>query len=208
MKHHYLKVHPEPFHALVSGRKTAEVRVNDRDYKCGDTVTLREYVPEEDSYTDNFVYTTITHIQEGYGLPVGIVVLSYAPVEANTVNRKPNEDLCVPGRMRCAKCALITSGGYSANPSNCPNGCGPMWPVTWKELAFELSDTNKTLEEDYLRVNRITKWLEAGCLDMGFEIDGGVYIETAIIGTGTRMLRGQADVRTALDKMHEELSRG
>lgn len=50
----------------------------------------------------------------------------------------------VPGKMRCAKCnfALVRavlcmttgrtgSGGSETEP--CPNGCGPLWPVTWEQ---------------------------------------------------------------------------
>jgi hypothetical protein len=46
--------------------------------------------------------------------------------------------------MRCAKCSfrLIrnvlhagdgTIGAGTSETEPCPNGCGPLWPVTWKE---------------------------------------------------------------------------
>jgi len=51
-----------------------------------------------------------------------------------------------PGVMRCAKCSLVllqsvmnaNSGTMTANasPARCPNECGPMWHVTWKEAAL------------------------------------------------------------------------
>lgn len=54
----------------------------------------------------------------------------------------------VPGVMRCAKCKLrllrrnlyLKSGTIGAGDSKtepCPNGCGPLWPVTWEEEARE-----------------------------------------------------------------------
>lgn len=53
-----------------------------------------------------------------------------------------------PGVMRCARCKFrlhrinlnvnvgtVTAGDNKTEP--CPNGCGPLWPVTWKEEAEE-----------------------------------------------------------------------
>lgn len=56
----------------------------------------------------------------------------------------------VPGVRRCAKCGLrlVTStlhvgdGRVSANnePQDCPNECGPMWPLTEREAGNDLCD--------------------------------------------------------------------
>lgn len=53
------------------------------------------------------------------------------------------EDQYIPGIHRCAKCKFrlisqsidVKTGTIGANdkPSDCPNGCGPMWRVTYKE---------------------------------------------------------------------------
>jgi hypothetical protein len=54
----------------------------------------------------------------------------------------------VPGVMRCAKCAFQlvrttlymssgTTGPGNSKTEPCPNGCGPLWPVTWKDRANE-----------------------------------------------------------------------
>ncbi len=55
----------------------------------------------------------------------------------------------VPGKMHCAKCKFTLNrvtlnartGGVMATPGNepeaCPNGCGPLWPVTWEQEARE-----------------------------------------------------------------------
>lgn len=58
----------------------------------------------------------------------------------------------VPGVMRCAKCEfqLVRTNLYvnsgTAGPSDsrtepCPNGCGPLWPITWKQWAEEAQKT-------------------------------------------------------------------
>jgi hypothetical protein len=43
---HDLKTWPEPFAAVLSGAKRAEVRKADRNYSVGDTLVLREWSPK------------------------------------------------------------------------------------------------------------------------------------------------------------------
>jgi len=62
----------------------------------------------------------------------------------------------VPGQMRCAKCDLLVirtdlciSSGVAAPGNNitepCPNGCGPLWPVTWEQRAREAEQLAESL---------------------------------------------------------------
>ena len=58
-KGHELKILPEYFQAVAEGRKTFEVRRKDRDFKVGDTVTLREF---DGNYTGNSLTVKISYI--------------------------------------------------------------------------------------------------------------------------------------------------
>lgn len=49
MSEHLLKVIPPYFDALADGRKTFEVRKNDRAYQAGDVLLLREWHPNQTS---------------------------------------------------------------------------------------------------------------------------------------------------------------
>lgn len=83
-KVHYLKTWPEPFRAVVAGIKRADFRLNDRDYHVGDTIVLEEFEPDNCGYTGKQHTVTITHIQDGFGIPDGYVMLSIdtpAPAE-------------------------------------------------------------------------------------------------------------------------------
>lgn len=74
---HELKIHPEPFWAVVHGLKMFEFRKNDRGYGLGDTLYLREYIPERSEYTGRWIEVNVTWIlSEGYGLPDGFVIMS------------------------------------------------------------------------------------------------------------------------------------
>lgn len=83
---HELKSDPEAFRSVLRGAKVAEIRRNDRDFRVGDTVTLRETRHSSEDmrllghpllYTGNKLGRQITYVQAGYGLPEGLMVLSF-----------------------------------------------------------------------------------------------------------------------------------
>lgn len=73
---HELKTLPEYFNAVVEGKKTFEVRKNDRNFKIGDILVLKEWT--RGGYTGNMVRKKITYILDdnsGYVLD-GYVIMS------------------------------------------------------------------------------------------------------------------------------------
>lgn len=85
MIRHGLKIWTADFDAVASGRKTVELRKDDRNYAVGDTLILREYQPIErlDSkygdghYTGREIWVTITHaLRDEQYLQSGYVALS------------------------------------------------------------------------------------------------------------------------------------
>lgn len=82
MAEHDLKVWPEFFDALVDGRKSFEIRKNDRGYQKGDTLLLREYAPGPDEYTGRELRRHVMYILSGddplgyaFGLRSGFVAM-------------------------------------------------------------------------------------------------------------------------------------
>jgi Domain of unknown function (DUF3850) len=74
---HELKTWPEYFRAIVSGRKTFEVRKADRLFEVGDLLALKEYDPETQKYTGKLITKEITYILPGgqFGINLDYVVL-------------------------------------------------------------------------------------------------------------------------------------
>lgn len=91
MTTHYLKIDPEVFPAVESGVKTHEIRFNDREYHVGDKLFLYvatfpgEEVWNEALFTGRSLRRTVSHIQEGYGLQPGWVVLSFELIDADNL---------------------------------------------------------------------------------------------------------------------------
>jgi hypothetical protein len=75
---HELKTWPAEFQAIVSTRKRHEIRANDRDFKAGDELMLREWNPETEQYTGAFLIVDVTYLTKGgtWGLPDHLVVMS------------------------------------------------------------------------------------------------------------------------------------
>jgi hypothetical protein len=77
---HELKTVPPYFAAVFHGEKTAELRKHDRPFRRGDTLILREYLPDQHHYTGSKVVAEITHIvtdAEGPWLAGGHCLLSF-----------------------------------------------------------------------------------------------------------------------------------
>ena len=78
MKTHELKTWSEYFEDVFMGRKTFEVRFNDRDFQLGDYVILREYNNEKQEYTGRMMARRVLYILQGgaFGIAKGYIVMA------------------------------------------------------------------------------------------------------------------------------------
>lgn len=82
MKLHELKIDPDYFEAVKSGKKTFEVRNADREYDEGDILNLKEYM-HESGYTGNNITVKVTYILrycQCLSLPKEWVVMAIKPI--------------------------------------------------------------------------------------------------------------------------------
>lgn len=76
---HKLKIDTGFFYAVTSGRKTFEIRQNDRGYAVGDRLLLQEYATNLGVYIGGEILVEVTYIT-GYGQPEGQVVMAIKKV--------------------------------------------------------------------------------------------------------------------------------
>lgn len=84
MTTHELKIWPQWYEEVASGKKTYEIRKDDRGYKVGDVLVLQEFRHGVGEYTGRQVVRGIVHISRGddaesFGLKDGYCVLGLKP---------------------------------------------------------------------------------------------------------------------------------
>ena len=76
---HELKAWPEYFEEIWQGRKTFDIRKNDRAFRVGDVLFLREYFPNTNQYSGRELKAQINYLLSDYiGLTDGYVAMSIA----------------------------------------------------------------------------------------------------------------------------------
>ena len=83
MTRHELKTWPKYFAAVRSGQKRFEIRRNDREFKVGDILVLREFDPETQDYTGQAEERQVTFLlsEEDYGGVIhGFVAIGFGEV--------------------------------------------------------------------------------------------------------------------------------
>lgn len=75
---HELKCWIDVFYDMYIGLKTFEVRLNDRNYQVGDSLLLKEWDSDTNTYTGRQILKRVTYILYGgqFGLPENTVVMA------------------------------------------------------------------------------------------------------------------------------------
>lgn len=75
---HKLKIWLEYYEEVFKGYKTFELRKNDRDFKKGDILILKEWDNCKKEYTGRLLIRSVLYIIEGgkLGLEIGYVIMS------------------------------------------------------------------------------------------------------------------------------------
>lgn len=76
MKVHELKILHKYCIALVTKEKSFEIRKNDRDFRVGDILHLKEIEDESKEYTGFEMFLKVNYIHQGLGLEDGYVCMS------------------------------------------------------------------------------------------------------------------------------------
>ena len=76
-KTHELKIYPKYFEAILDGKKTFEIRKNDRDFQVGDSIVLKEW--DNIKYSGREIQAIIKYMLDDtfIGLEEGYVAFSF-----------------------------------------------------------------------------------------------------------------------------------
>lgn len=79
MAQHEIKTIPPYFNDVWVANKEFEVRKDDRNYEVGDTLILKEYIPDVDEYTGREITAKIIYKLQGgkFGIETGYCVLGF-----------------------------------------------------------------------------------------------------------------------------------
>ncbi|MCP1638851.1 DUF3850 domain-containing protein [Streptococcus gallinaceus] len=81
MKTHILKILPNFFEDIVSGKKTFECQYNDRGYQIGDCLYLKEYDIESNQYSGREMLAKISYtLQDFVGLKENYIILGLSDI--------------------------------------------------------------------------------------------------------------------------------
>jgi hypothetical protein len=83
MTEHELKAWPNGFEATLRGVKPFQIRRADRDFKVGDILRLKEFLPESQTYTGRFIRARVLYVTEERefpGLEAGFVLMGIGSV--------------------------------------------------------------------------------------------------------------------------------
>jgi len=86
---HELKCWPEYFRPIIEGRKRFEYRLDDRGYRVGDRLTLREWLPGQGEYTGHVAEVQVTYVLIVGPTPRGAPYYVVMSIELLTVAKVP-----------------------------------------------------------------------------------------------------------------------
>ncbi|MEG0622039.1 MAG: DUF3850 domain-containing protein [Hafnia sp.] len=127
MKTHELKILPEYFESVISGKKKAELRRNDRYFSAGDKLLLKEWSLEHE-YSGRSVGCIITDVADVSSLAKGYVLLS---IERSVLPNSPDAD-----HIECWYCNKVVTYKQLAEADG-------FCPFCYAEIELQLKPADK-----------------------------------------------------------------
>lgn len=169
---HDLKCWVGFFQDVLDGRKPFEIRQNDRNYRVGDSLLLREWSPDDKVYTGRRIECEVTYITSWEQKPDHVVMGIATPRPSLAAPEHPCAIECQrrehKGYLRCTDANQCDYGAKQmklndvlenlyGSEINC--GIQSFWDGHW--TAWLGDDMNgKVVEETALKFDEIAPWLD------------------------------------------------
>lgn len=145
MTEHELKTWREPFEHMWSGAKTFEIRKDDRKYRVGDVLWLREYDHLDSTYLGRELRVEVTYVLGGgFGIPDGYVCMSVKRMMLSA-DSAPEHELRVAVEAYAKSWAALEYEDDNALRSGLPRK-ESAWETLQKILRFAAEDTANLAE--------------------------------------------------------------
>jgi len=129
---HVLKVWPEYFDALQSGEKTFELRKDDRGFRVGEWLHLREWDPRREIYSGRELYRKITYIISGkFGLENDFVCMAIESQHVPTEQAKKQIPYFVEP---CPTCTTVRICQYNGCKHEATEQAAPVLDATGERI--------------------------------------------------------------------------
>ena len=101
---HELKTWPEFYEQVICGAKTFEIRRDDRGFRVGDVLCLREWNPATKTYTGRTYYTSVSYTLTGtaVGIADGFVVMALGSIPWPSMDAVLNHQKRTPTEVASA----------------------------------------------------------------------------------------------------------
>lgn len=139
---HVLKTDPAVFQDVLDGKKTFEIRFNDRGYQVGDLVVLKEtkFTGQQMKSGEPLVYTgreiqkRISYVLSGYGLHEGWVILAIQDIKATKTQAVPEGFALVSQKDLLELTIAINAVDLATHTESKTNEVREMW----QDIALKL----------------------------------------------------------------------
>ena len=166
-KEHVLKTDPAVFQDVLDGKKTFEIRFNDRGYQVGDLIVLKEtkFTGQQMREGSPLIYTgremqkQISYILSGYGLQDGWVILGIQDIKATKAQAVPEWIRMEDKYPKAGESVLICINGIRQNIAyfyDCSASDEYSTGHDWFDPVFTGGETE---DECVVKTEDVTHWM-------------------------------------------------
>lgn len=154
MKTHELKTVNPFFQDVWDGRKTFEMRVDDRLFRLGDRLLLKEYDKDKGYYSGRIVHAEVNHILTAADFPEGLregyICMSIKVLDWTSAGTRQESDIMNGYTLAGNIAENLNALGISVVGSVCPTSRGILVNFRWEIDGQKLSEAY-TIDGQQLR---------------------------------------------------------
>lgn len=202
---HELKTWPEFFESVFTGKKTFEVRYDDRGFRAGDVLHLKEWEPTDMVYTGRDCMVTVGYVLAGpcFGVAQNYVVLGFEYREIADLHTRLAECEREKNKVGARLVALRSAQLLSLTPEALYGFGRAVTAAGWHNNGANIADAANAWRDDRAEVERLNSAI-AKMVDAAMHASKNLDAKDAELAETQRLLEVQLAVG---DKLTAEIDR-